>query len=536
MGMGMGMGMGMSGMGMSGMNMGTDSLQSVSSDPNEATIHLSVPDKLAGLILGKGGGNIKELSVRSGCKIRMTNRSEFEDRRVVMSGGIEEVCLAQDMVREVLREAFATEGIPEPPMYTVTMLLRREAVGAVIGSKGAGINALREQTGAKIKVDENGEIVRPCTLEGSVQQVYLAERQIHDIVKEVPVDPNARVRAQSLAAAKRPLMDMSMASGFGMDAKRRRFGQSYSSVAQPLAAPPMEDNPESETRLLIPESSAGLVIGKQGINLKSIRETFSVRLDMMGSDKTPQWPGERLIMLKGMLASRVSSVEAILQFSQKHSQQEQWVGLKFLIPSAAIAHVVGEGGYNLTYFQDYYSVNAQVSNEEVAGDYVVVVEGYIRNVVEAAQQVIYLQDGGQVYPQGQGYDQQQMQDYSNYGNQFGQQQGMQAQMGGYQQAGGYGAIDNGMSQMSQGFVQGGNAFGQQSGMAGCQGGFQQQMNFGQMAQTNMQQQFQQGGFAQGADAAFFGQAAAGNVAGFGMQADMTAANQFGVNPALPQAF
>merc|ERR1719277_1090377 len=68
----------------------------------------------------------------------------------------------------------------------------------------------------------------------------------------------------------------------------------------------------SESRLLMPDQCIGLIIGKQGGNLKGMREKFGVKVEVKRPDEAPYWVGDRLVSFKGPTAQRALAVEHCL--------------------------------------------------------------------------------------------------------------------------------------------------------------------------------------------------------------------------------
>mmetsp|Transcript_107660 Transcript_107660/g.327287 ORF Transcript_107660/g.327287 Transcript_107660/m.327287 type:complete len:367 (-) Transcript_107660:743-1843(-) len=150
---------------------------------------------------------------------------------------------------------------------------------------------------------------------------------------------------------------------------------------------------EPETRLLVPEQTAGLVIGKQGANLKAMRESYGVRIEVLQADRTPQWAGERLVIVKGATAPRAAAVDCILRSSQKHSSQAGGNAcFKMLVPTAKIANLVAEGGSIIRWLQECFAIQPVLGAEEIMGEHLFAMYGAPTAVLEAAKQVVALMD------------------------------------------------------------------------------------------------------------------------------------------------
>lgn len=156
-------------------------------DPEEMQLHLVVFGSYAGSLLGKGGAQMKQTALMSGCRINMTNRDASPDRRVVMIGSYDQCALAQQMLVDQLKQAATAAGRGLGDI-TVILLIRREAAGALIGKQGLMIKQVREQSGATVTfAREEIEGQRPCQLTGTLENVLAAEKLIFDVVKAVPL-------------------------------------------------------------------------------------------------------------------------------------------------------------------------------------------------------------------------------------------------------------------------------------------------------------------------------------------------------------
>lgn len=359
-------------------------------DADEVQLQLTVPDNLAGAILGRGGATIRETQERGNCRIKMEARGDHGvDRRCLIAGKVEDALLTQGLMLQQMREATLAAGLPEPAVVSVTIFVRKEACGAVIGKQGSGITQLREQCGAKITLtDTEVDGLRPCHIEGTVEQVSAAERGIHELAREVP-----------LTAASAAALTGDGSALFCTTAVKRSWDGTDGGLVMsaPLAKRRRSDEEDGtgETKLLIPEQAAGLVIGKQGANLRSVRETCNVRVDVLPKEKGPQWQMHRLVIIRGPASSRGAAAESILRLC--HKQHENSV-LKMLVPAVRAAHVSGEGGRNLQLIQEIMGINVSLAAEDVMGEHLLTLEGTSQVLWEAAKQIIPLVDGGELSP------------------------------------------------------------------------------------------------------------------------------------------
>merc|ERR1711972_380651 len=98
-----------------------------------------------------------EIGSTSGCNCFFTNRGSGA-RRAVFIGTYKQVALAQSTIWEQMRSAMIDISEELDADAHVVVFIRREAIGAVLGKEGTQLKAVREQSEAFIKV-ENEEFL-----------------------------------------------------------------------------------------------------------------------------------------------------------------------------------------------------------------------------------------------------------------------------------------------------------------------------------------------------------------------------------------
>jgi len=168
--------------------------------PGEYTTELQIPASKVGLVIGKGGETIKSLQERAGCKMVLFQDGEFQhaqEKPLRISGEQSKVLYGKQLVSDLLTqkelEAMGQDkfqqgqpgqpGQPGGPSYDEVQV-PRDAVGFVIGSKGASINNIQQTTGCKVqfKNDMEGDF-KVAMLSGSPQQVQMAKAKLMEILQ-----------------------------------------------------------------------------------------------------------------------------------------------------------------------------------------------------------------------------------------------------------------------------------------------------------------------------------------------------------------
>lgn len=169
--------------GMPAMGMGMGQVRAASADPKEVQIHFTIPSGVVGAIIGKGGAQIKQTATTAGCRVSMTTREGFGERRACIQGTYEQCDAAQRLLHAQIAEASQAAGQLFNEV-SVIYFVRKETAGAVIGKQGATLKSIRETTGAKIQLArEEEQLQRACTISGPFQNVVEAERMIYDVTQ-----------------------------------------------------------------------------------------------------------------------------------------------------------------------------------------------------------------------------------------------------------------------------------------------------------------------------------------------------------------
>ncbi|KAG1577447.1 hypothetical protein G6F47_013090 [Rhizopus delemar] len=162
-----------------------------------------VPNHMVGLLIGKGGENLKKIERMSGVsKVQFAPDTYGPERVVHIVGESDQIIIARDMIRQMVDDAKATEAsrVALPPgayhyqgnLSGNSMMIRIPVpkVGLVIGRGGETIREFEQQSRAKILLssDSSNDInnERAITLVGTEAAIQHAKRLIEDIVYGSP--------------------------------------------------------------------------------------------------------------------------------------------------------------------------------------------------------------------------------------------------------------------------------------------------------------------------------------------------------------
>jgi far upstream element-binding protein len=174
-----------------GMNPGGGPEQSV-------TETIMVPDKMVGLIIGRGGESITRLQSESGCKIQMAPDSHgMMERQCTLSG----LPSAIQMAKSAIERIIANEGTGGPRGMgggppgvsggpggsSYEMMVPGHKVGLIIGKGGEMIKQLQEQSGAKIVIIQDTPEAapeKPLRITGPPESIDIAKGLVSDILNQ----------------------------------------------------------------------------------------------------------------------------------------------------------------------------------------------------------------------------------------------------------------------------------------------------------------------------------------------------------------
>ncbi|XP_027104895.1 protein BTR1-like isoform X3 [Coffea arabica] len=127
-------------------------------DHEEKTTHIKflLSNAEAGSVIGKGGSTINDFQTQSGARIQLSRNFEFfpgtSDRIVMVSGLIDDVLKAVDLILSKLLDEFYVEEGGEDPRFKVRLVVPNGCCGGIIGKGGSIIKSLIEDSHAGIKI------------------------------------------------------------------------------------------------------------------------------------------------------------------------------------------------------------------------------------------------------------------------------------------------------------------------------------------------------------------------------------------------
>lgn len=155
--------------------------EDVTKAEQEATVEFSIPGTVVGCVIGKRGGNVRQVEESTSTRIKF-KAGTLDDKIVVITGRPEAVARA----RAAIEATVETRLKPDDP-NTVSMVVPRCAVGRIIGRQGSNIRSMQRETGAQISINSSGTSgdERVCTIKGSDTQVRKAQQLLRDAIMKI---------------------------------------------------------------------------------------------------------------------------------------------------------------------------------------------------------------------------------------------------------------------------------------------------------------------------------------------------------------
>ncbi|XP_061996337.1 protein BTR1 isoform X2 [Rosa rugosa] len=198
-----------------------------------------------------------------------------------------------------------TSDTMEKPTY-VRFLVSNAAAGSVIGKGGATITDFQSQSGARIQLSRNHEF-----FPGTTDRIIMISGTINEILKAV-----------ELILAK-------------------LLNELYSEEGDDV-------EPRTKLRLIVPNSSCGGIIGKQGSTIKSFIEDSQAGIKISPQDNNYFGVNDRLVTLTGTLEEQMRAADLILSKLSEDSHYTQSMNAPFSYPAAynAVSYAPPNGPSN----------------------------------------------------------------------------------------------------------------------------------------------------------------------------------------------
>eukprot|EP00095_Tigriopus_kingsejongensis_P003499 maker-scaffold373_size192110-snap-gene-0.39 protein:Tk03499 transcript:maker-scaffold373_size192110-snap-gene-0.39-mRNA-1 annotation:"far upstream element-binding protein 1" len=277
---------------------------------------IMVPDKMVGLIIGRGGEQITRLQAEYGCKIQMAQDSAGQpDRQCTLTGAQANITQARAAIERIV--ANEGNGPPRgvggpgaaPGGGFFEMIVPGHKVGLIIGKGGESIKQLQEQSGAKIVIIQDtpeAAMEKPLRITGSPESVERAKHLVTEILNqgdERDMGFGGRGRGRGGPGGGGGGMmrggggggDRGARGGFGMS--RGRGGRGGMGGGGQWGAPGSEYGGQTTEYVQVPANKCGLVIGKGGETIKNINQSTGAHCEI--DKNSPPEAREKTFVIRG---------------------------------------------------------------------------------------------------------------------------------------------------------------------------------------------------------------------------------------------
>ncbi|GAB1605062.1 RNA-binding protein Nova-1-like [Argonauta hians] len=220
------------------------------------------------------------------------------------------LCLADDMENKiVLADSFESSSLPfngsnNPDTINVKILIPSVIVGAIIGKGGESIGLLQKESGARIRMTKlndyyPGTSERVCLITGGLEAVRVVIYFIIDKVKENPMEVNYPKTEEKL-----PLMDISQQIP-------KRSSSTLSSSSSSTGTSVSLEGALHHFKILVPNSTAGRIIGKGGQYIEQIKEETGAYVQISQKSLETRLP-ERCVTIAGDFSASKRAIDMVL--------------------------------------------------------------------------------------------------------------------------------------------------------------------------------------------------------------------------------
>ncbi|XP_067263393.1 RNA-binding protein Nova-1 isoform X1 [Chanodichthys erythropterus] len=207
--------------------------------------------------------------------------------------------------------------------YFLKVLIPSYAAGSIIGKGGQTIVQLQKETGATIKLSKSkdfypGTTERVCLIQGTVEALNGVHNFIAEKVREMPqssqkTEPVSILQPQTTVNPDR--------------VKQVRLGSCYY-YTTPNPNRSYDTSPPPQAKLIVPNSTAGLIIGKGGATVKAVMEQSGAWVQLSQKPEGINLQ-ERVVTVSGEPEQNRKAVEIIVQKIQEDPQSSSCLNISY---------------------------------------------------------------------------------------------------------------------------------------------------------------------------------------------------------------
>ena len=297
--------------------------------PGEKTYEARVPNGMVGLVIGRGGENIKRLNLDFGVRVQVAKEAEprktpdaVETRRIAITGTPEGIDRAKKDLSEMIKTRKANGGWSTGPCAK-TLVVDNSKIGLIIGKGGLTVKGIQERSGANVAIPSEADTDNP------LKRTLTITGQTDEAVREASVEIENMLRNHDLSN--------------GFDASDSLWG------------PP--------TPVPVPEGCVGLIIGKGGETIQRLQQGTGAKIQIPNDPQPGSDPPMRVILVAGLPQQRQNAHYEIQLLVEQHNQRNpQYLGSSAMVDPYAESQMLAPDAY----YQDFWNYAGCVVGEEAA--------------------------------------------------------------------------------------------------------------------------------------------------------------------------
>lgn len=313
-------------------------------DPTYVHFRMLCHFKEAALVVGKGGEKISHIKETSTTRINVSENIRGVSERVIhVRGPAENVAKAFGLMsRAILDEAEGVPSTADSKQFALRLLIPHQVIGYVIGKQGLRFREIEDNSAAKLNASAHSmpfSTDRCLTITGVADSIHIATyyvaqtvlehkslfkgkvifydpAQQHQQQQQQGLPPNPLLFNGMMNYGQMPQFDqrqLLQLNNFNRNPRQNTntntkfqnrvpFGMNNIPM-NPLSLP--LGNPQISQDIFIPDEYVGNVIGKNGKNIKQIKDTSGSRIQIADPDPNSK---ERKITIVGTSAGNQTAI------------------------------------------------------------------------------------------------------------------------------------------------------------------------------------------------------------------------------------
>ncbi|KJH50738.1 KH domain protein [Dictyocaulus viviparus] len=392
------------------------------SPQQELPLRIVIDSKHVGAIIGTGGNNVREITKESKARVVVDVQRTVKDQQghsekiISILGHLDNCSKACVKILEVVQRENEKDETKDNSEVELKIRAHNQLVGRLIGKQGATIKKIMQDTGTTIFVsnEQTSRAVELSSMGGLIppfpDAVLTMERTITvkgpsiDVVSAAEQKISARLRQSYETDLQHRMSFTGIPTMPGMihpigDAYAALAASTMRPIGGPLCGVGGRTDVSKTTRMWVPNSMVGAIIGSKGSHIRNIIRNSGANVRIEGGserrdierkeeakdteshaedEKTqPETPaveerrsdadGERLVTITGNDAQQYRAQFLIFNRVAEQSQHlidEVKLRTELTVPSRLVGRIIGKGGQNVRELQRITGASVKIPEDE----------------------------------------------------------------------------------------------------------------------------------------------------------------------------